>query len=161
MRKLLVLLVVCASCGCGAAKGKVSGRVLYQGQPLPGGLLTFQPVNPQFNAVAVSVDEEGNYVAELPVGDVRIAIDNRHLQSSAQGPRGVPDDLPEQARQALASAKQQASPPPPAGNPAARAKLKGRYVPIPDKFYTIESSGLKLHVEQGEQKHDIDLTPGS
>ena len=155
MRRLLVLLLLPVAAGCGAAKGKVSGRVLYQGQPLPGGLLTFQLADAKHSAVAVSLDEQGNYQATLPVGEVQVAIDNRRLQPRSAGPRGVPHDLPDEARQALSNAKPQAAPPS-AGNPAA-VKPRGQYLPIPPKYYAIETSGVRFTVEPGDQKHDIEL----
>ena len=156
MRALLFgLLALPFLTGCGVAKSKVSGQVRFNGVALPGGLVTFQPANPKLSAVAATLDEQGNYEAMLPVGEVQVAIDNRNLQPRSAGPRGVPHDLPAEARQALNNAKPQAAPPP-AGN-SADVKQRGKYVPIPPNYYTIETSGLKFTVEPGGQKHDIEL----
>ena len=151
------LLLLPLLAGCGAATSKVSGRVLYKGVPLPGGLVTFQPANPKYNSVAVPIDEQGHYEATLPVGEVQVSVENRHLQPRSDGPRGVPPNLPPEVQQALGKAKPQAAPPPPADKPAA-AKPRGNYVPIPDKYHSIETSGLTFTVEPGNPKHDIELT---
>lgn len=151
---LLLLLPFLA--GCGGGKSKVSGQVRFNGDPLPGGLLTFQPAAPKSNVVAVPLDEQGNYQATLPVGEVQVAIDNRGLQPRSTDSRNLPRDLPAQARQALSNVKPETVPPPPAGNPAA-VKPRGQYVPIPPRYYTVEHSGVKFTVEPGQQKHDIEL----
>jgi hypothetical protein len=144
--------------GCGGGKSKVSGQVRFNGAPLPGGVLTFQPADPKHNSVAVSLDEQGNYQATLPVGEVQAAIDNRALQPRQAGPRGVAANLPAEVRNALSNVKSEAPPPPNKGNSDA-AKPRGKYVALPPKYYTIENSGVKFTVEPGPQKHDIELKP--
>jgi hypothetical protein len=160
--RVFVLLLVPILAGCGSAKGTVSGRVLYKGAALPGGRVTFRPANPKVNAIPVELDEEGKYEVTLPVGEVRVSVDNRELQPPSAVPRGVPAGLPPEVQKALAKAKTEAAPPPaaeptPAGNSAAPPKPRGKYVPIPDKYYTIENSDLKFTVEPGNQKHDLEL----
>ncbi len=149
-----LLLTVCVLTGCGSGRVKVSGQVLYQGKPLPGGRLTFQTSDPKLNTVAAEIDEQGNYEATLPVGQVKVAVDNRELQ-----PPPPPDtslsDLPAGVMQKMSNVKK--------GEVSASAtsptqdKLRGKYVPIPEKYYTIEDSGLEFTVESGTTKHDIDL----
>jgi hypothetical protein len=46
--------------GCGAGEGKVSGRVLFDGKPLPAGRVTFRPADSRMNSVSVELDEQGN-----------------------------------------------------------------------------------------------------
>ncbi len=146
------------SCG-GSSKVKVSGQVRYKGQPLPGGIVTFQPADTKFPTLAVLLDEQGNYEAMLPVGEVQVAIDNRELQPPPAAPAGLPADLPPQVREALKKAKSSEPPPAsrPADNPSAPAKPRGKYVAIPEKYYTVEKSGLKFTVKPGEQTLDIEL----
>lgn len=161
-RVFVLLLLVPVVGGCGVAKGKVTGRVLYKGAPLPGGRVTFRPANPKSNAIPVELDEEGKYEVTLPVGEVQVSVDNRELQPRPAVPRGVPANLPPDVQKALAKAKSEA-PPPPAAEPslaensAVPPKPRGKYVPIPDKYYTIENSDLKFTVESGNQNHDIEL----
>jgi hypothetical protein len=63
--------------GCGKGRGTVSGKVIYLNQPVTGGWLTFRPADPRENLVTVPIRPDGRYEARLPVGEVKIAIDNR------------------------------------------------------------------------------------
>src|SRR5690349_12038708 len=76
---LLVVLAVAAA-GCGAGKGTVTGTVLLNGKPLPGGLVTFRPADSHKNPVTVRVAEDGRFEAVVPAGEVRIAVDNREFE---------------------------------------------------------------------------------
>ena len=136
---LLLLLPVLV--GCGPPKGKVSGRVLYQEAPLPGGFVTLQPANANSRPVVVSLDTEGHFEATLPLGEVQVAVDNRKL---------------EHEKETSGHVKAKTAPPPPAGNSLA-VKPPGKYVPIPSKYYSIETSDLHFTVEPGSQNHDLNL----
>jgi hypothetical protein len=68
-----------------------------------------------------------------------------------------PPNLPPEVQEALGKAKPQAAPPPPADKPSA-AKPPRNYVPIPEKYHSIETSGLTFTVESGTPTHDIELT---
>src|SRR5262245_36617726 len=72
--------------GCGQPKGKVSGQVLFQGKPLPGGIVKFRPVNSALNPVTAQIDENGKYEAAVPAGECKISVDNRGLLSEGGGP---------------------------------------------------------------------------
>ncbi len=145
----LLLLPVLA--GCGQPTGHVSGKVTYNGQPLPGGRLTFRPADPTKNSVPAVIDADGHYEVTLPAGEVTVAVDNRELQPAERGsgPRpGLPPgvQLPPGGIKAAAE------------NPAAQSgKLAGKYVPISDKFYEAETSGLKYSIKSGSQTQDIEL----
>jgi hypothetical protein len=151
---LLCLLPVVM--GCGPGKGKVSGRVLYNGAPLPGGWVTFRPAEPKQNTVSAALDQQGNYQVVLPSGMVKVSVDNRELEPRA--PRGavVPSDLPPEVKKLLTGGKRDQSPSKSSENAA--AKTTGRYVEIPHKYYDTETSGLAFTVQGGDQKHDIELT---
>src|SRR5437762_14295213 len=69
---LLVLPIVA---GCGPGQAKVTGRVLYDGKPLPGGRVTFMPEGAA-NPVTVNLHEQGNYEAVLPTGERTVRLDN-------------------------------------------------------------------------------------
>src|SRR5260370_1315116 len=76
---LLCLLVLTAGCSGGTGsveRAEVTGKVLFKGQPLPGGRVTFVTVQGGF-AHGGTIDERGNYTLSAPVGEVRIAVDNR------------------------------------------------------------------------------------
>jgi hypothetical protein len=141
--------------GCEWGKGKVSGRVLFRGAPLPGGRLTFRPADPRLNSVSAELDEQGNYQAVLPVGEVKVSIDNRELEPAAPREIGVPGNLPPQVRTMLLNAKADRPPPKPRDN--APAKSSALYRKIPRRYYDAETSGLQFTVQSGAQLHDIEL----
>ena len=96
----LVLLIPVLT-GCSPAIGKVSGKVTYKGQPVPGGLITFRPADPAKNSITVELDTEGRYSATLPAGDVTVIIDNRELEprpSMPSMPAGIPLSAEAQAK---------------------------------------------------------------
>jgi hypothetical protein len=145
--------------GCGGGEGKVSGQVLFNGEPLPGGRVTFRPANPRENSVSADLDEQGNYTAVLPVGEVQVCIDNRELEErpALGGTLGANLPLSEEVRKKLG--RGQAPPAAPKSAEVGPKKSPARYVAIPSRYYTVEESGLQFTVSRGDQKHDIELTP--
>lgn len=155
-----LLLIAPLVIGCGKSNGKISGRVLLNGTPLPGGRVTFRPADPKSNPVIVDLDEEGKYRATLPVGEVQVSVDNRELEPRAKPVAGSSPALPPEVRKAMDKAKAESAPPtqPPAEkSPSTPPTPHGKYVSIPPKYYTIEQSGLKYTVEPGEHQQDIEL----
>jgi hypothetical protein len=158
MRSLLFgVLLLSLAAGCAARNTKVSGQVRYKGQPLPGGTVTFQPADTKFNTVTVLLDEQGNYEATLPVGEVRVAVDNRDLEPRPAPPPQV--KLPPTVQEAIKKAKSKETPPASAEdkNPTASVQHRGKYVQIPERYYTVEKSGLTFTVGLGNPKLDIEL----
>jgi hypothetical protein len=154
-----VLLSLVVVAGCGASQGKVTGRVLYNGAPLPGGTVLFRPADPKANSVFARINDDGTYEAELPVGEVKVSVDNRDLQPPprTQGPVRLPGiNLPREVQQKFAQAKSQA-PAEAAESPDALEKPSGKYVPIPDKYYSVDTSGLQFTAKGGNQTQDIEL----
>jgi hypothetical protein len=158
LNRVLCLLVFAALAGCGASRAKVSGRVLFNGAPLPGGLVTFRPEDPAQNSVSARIDEQGNYQALVSCGNVQVSVDNRELEPQAREPGGLPPGLLPQlspdAQKALGA--KQAEPPSGAAS-SSSPKSSSRYVPIPPRYYDIETSNLKFRVDKGEQQHDLEL----
>src|SRR5262245_417607 len=139
------LLLLCALAGgCGDRQGIVSGRVSYNGAVVPGGWVTFNPTDSRKNSVTVPLDSQGNYAATLPVGEVRICVDNRELDRADRGnekPRLPPGiKLPEGVK-ISAEPPRQASPD--GGAPAPG----GAYLAIPAKYHDIDTSGLTYTVQ--------------
>ncbi len=155
--RLVLSVLLPVAIGCAPKTAKVSGTVLYNGKPLPGGRLTFRPADPSRNSVMAELDEQGNYSTELPIGEVQVCIDNRELEPINTAPSTIlPEGLSPEIKQKLkgdTKAGNASSGPP----PNAPDKLPGKYVPIPEKYYTVEQSGLQFTVRGGEQKQDIEL----
>jgi hypothetical protein len=152
-----LLLLVPVVAGCEAGQGQVAGRVLFDGKPLPGGRVTFRPADSRQNSVSAELDPDGNYQAVLPAGEVRACVDNRELE-----PRGpaigtaVPAGLSPELRRLLGGDKPDRSPPKAPAEAAERPA--GRYVPIPERYYDLETAGLQFTVKRGDQRHDLQLS---
>ena len=140
---LLTLLAGCDKNPHSAEHTEVSGKVLFKGKPLPGGIVSFVAVNGGFTSTG-TIDENGNYQIKAPVGDVEISVMNRMLQPS-RGSKGM-----RPARLKKAEAKE-------------NRLLKGRWVKIPSHYEDPHTSGLKYTVKRGPQTHDIELSanPGT
>jgi hypothetical protein len=150
--RLGLLLASALAAGCGAGQVTVSGRVLCDGTPLPGGRVTFRPADPKQNAVSAEIDRQGNYEAVLPAGDVQVCVDNQEFAPRPAG-GGVPTDLPPELRDKVPGLKS-ANPAPPAAPPPA----SDRYRPIPGRYAQVETSGLHFTARPGMAKQDIELT---
>lgn len=149
MRCALVLVGVVVA-GCGPGISKVTGRVLLDNAPVPGGRITFRPADPAANSVSVEINEQGQYQAMLPVGEVMVSIDNRELQPRpARGPIALPGMAPDvQSKLATEITR-------PIVVPNERS---GRYVPIASRYYTAETSQLTFTVIKGDMVKDLELT---
>jgi hypothetical protein len=148
---LVGALAVVLLAGCGPGRGKVSGRVLYQNAPLSGGWVTFRPADPRQNTLSVPIEPDGQYEATLPAGEVLISVDNRELEPAGPGP--APElpptiNLPRDAPVPASSSR---------GRPGGSRKPAGSYVPIPEKYYSVDTSGLRCTVKGGSQHYDITL----
>jgi hypothetical protein len=152
MDRVGLLLLLSLAAGCGPGRSAVSGRVLLDGQPLPGGRVTFRPADSRENAVSAELDEQGNYQAVLPAGDVLVSVDNRELDDSTGRTGGLPPDLPlsPEARQQLGGGGLSTT-----KDPDKRADL---YRPIPGRYYQAETAELGFAVKGGDMKHDIELS---
>lgn len=136
----LGLLTLTTGCGeknaSSAEHAEVTGKVLFQGKPLPGGKVSFVAINGGFASSGL-IDENGNYQIKAPVGDVEIGVTNQMLQSKS-GPKG-----PKVLKKAEATEHQ---------------RVKGRWVKIPSQYEDAHNSGLKYTVKPGAQTHDIELS---
>jgi hypothetical protein len=150
--------------GCGDAT--VSGRVLFDGRPLPGGRLTFLPADSSRGSIPSEISDQGNYQAVLPRGKIRVTVDNRELQGQGSQEGGsvntkLPKDLPlsPEVKKLIAGVKDQKAPDDAPKPPSSRpTKLTGTYIQIPEKYYFSDKAGLEFTVEGGTQEHDILLT---
>jgi hypothetical protein len=111
---------------------EVSGQVVFNGRPLPGGRLTFVTPDSKFSKTE-TIDLKGNYKIMAPVGEVLIAVNNSMLLPRKQ--------VPLLKR-------------PGASTPS---RVTGTYVRIPSKYYYPETSGLRYTVQSGPQTHTISL----
>lgn len=145
---MLCLPLVGLSVGCGGRTGTVSGEVTYQGKPVPGGFVTFRPFDASANSVSYTLERDGKFRVELPVGEVHICIDNREFEPrpAVTAPKLPGMNLPPEV---LSGMEQSAK---------ASRLVSDRWVKLPDKYYQIETSGLTYTVTPGAQEFNIVLT---
>jgi hypothetical protein len=135
---LLVVGIGCKGGRRSAQHTPVSGNVTYKGQPVTGGQLTF--VGDDWININAIIDENGHYEINAPVGNVKIAIDNRMMIQ----------------RGSVQKAASKGAGPRPGGPEA--TPLKGKYVQLPNKAYDPTTSGLTYTVTSGPQTHNIEVT---
>jgi hypothetical protein len=139
--------------GCGPKQAAITGRVLLDGKPLPGGRVTFRPENSAFSSVSAELNEQGQYEAVLlPVGTVHVTVDNRELEP--RPPRSsissALPNLPPELKSKIGSGPPRSAPTTP--------KSPGRYVKIPERYYLTESEELDFTVDGNtQQQHDVEL----
>lgn len=150
--KMIVLLgVFFIASGCGPSIGRVSGQVLFDGKPLPGGRVMFRPADPGANAITAELDEQGRFSVSLPYGEVSVGVDNRELAPRTRGPApDVPLNLPPEVRAKIGGGTH--------GGSGSTTPGSSRYVEIPSKYYNAETSGLKFTVKAVEQMETTTLT---
>jgi hypothetical protein len=134
---LALCTLACTLAGCGAftSKGKIKGKVLYNGEPLLSGMVTF--VGSDGTSKSVAISSEGIYeVKDVAMGPAKIAV-----VSGPAVPKGF-DNLPN----------------PPGGGPAVPPPPEN-ILKIPAIYNDPEKSTLTYTVTSGEQTHIIELTP--
>jgi hypothetical protein len=159
----LVLLCCLSLIGCGGPKfGKVSGKVTYQGKPLPGGKVMFWPQAAGVNPVSVPLQPDGSYTAEaVPAGEVSVTVETASVSGKPQGFAG------QMAMGQPGGTPQHGGPPPEVvkeiGDRMRKTGMipaqpeRGNYVEIDPKYSRPDQSGFKTTVEPGEQTYNIDL----
>ena len=157
-------LLLLGTTGC-KKTATVTGTVTLDGQPLGAGRISFLGDK---QAAAADIQADGSYTATgVPVGDVKILIDNSMLkqqidrleQTAAQmqtggvGAGGMPKDLAAKAKDRMAGLKDQIA------EQAEQLKgLKKRYRPVPPRYQDADKSGLTMTVSTGEQTRDVELS---
>ncbi len=148
---LLLLGLMAFSVGCSSSKARatVKGKVTFAGKSLTVGSVMFYGKD---NVTAsASIDKNGNYVmADAPLGEVKITVSVPRVSpevlakmKAMAGFKDVKSVNPENPGQSISIVGEMPSQPP---------------VPIPEKYASVETSGLTYTVERGEHTHDITLT---
>jgi len=66
--------VVLASCSNGPPKGNVTGEVMFAGQPVVDGLITFEPVDGQGQTAGAPIKEGKFEAQDVSVGKMKVRI---------------------------------------------------------------------------------------
>jgi hypothetical protein len=145
---VLVLALAPLSAGCGS-KGTVSGKVFYQGKPLPGGMVTFLQEKGAFYSV---INEDGGYkVVGIPPGPATITVSSPDPPQPTRQPPGKPPTM-----ENLKNSKGNV-PPEIAQHMGDPEAGKRKYMSIPANYKDPNKSGLTYTVTSGSQNFDIQL----
>jgi hypothetical protein len=132
---LCVLLAV----GCDAptnTPSSVSGKVTYNGKPLPGGTIRF--TFKEGGAYSGVIEPDGSYTAnQLPAGDAKVSVETDSLKTGSADPKTY---------QGGRGGSQMMSP-----VPSGRSSVgpKGEYTKIPEKYKDPDKSGFTVTVGKG------------
>ena len=129
---LLALAATLSGCAPREVLGRITGKVTFQGQPVPEGVVLFRNREKAVYMTA-ELKPDGSYVVRratgegLPPGSYEVMI-NPPLEDAPMGPALEPP------------------------------KIKP-YPNIPQKYRSYESSGLSVTVHEGENPFDVEMTP--
>jgi hypothetical protein len=158
-RRLFVLLLGLSAVGCGS-KGNISGKVLYDGKPLPAGVVTFVPTSGQ-GAFTSRLGPDGSYSLEkVPTGPVKIAV--KAFPPKQGGGRRGGGKLKRMA-DAVKSGKLILSDERRAKMPKVTKQLEAALAPeeagvsVPPQYWDADKSGLQYIVTSGSQTHDVEI----
>lgn len=128
--------------GCGPGKGALSGKVSYQGKPLPGGFITIVPEKgTAAQTVQGKIETDGTYsVSNIIAGPVKIGVQGLETPKYAEA-MIPPSEMATRGKDTLKAS-------PKATQPA---------VKLPVDYGNPEKSGLRYTVTGGSQVYDIDL----
>jgi hypothetical protein len=140
----LLLLTGCSS------KGTVSGRITYQGKPIPQGIVLFVPEKGQ--SITGTITDGQYQVKGIVSGTAKIAV---------QTPKANVSKAPTGSGQVKGKEIPKDAPLPPGIDPSIfdfNAQISQvKSTSIPEKYGDPEKSGLTCTVKGGAQEHNIEL----
>lgn len=161
---LLVLCVCFVSIagGCrktGSSTATLSGKVLFKGEPLPSGLVTFHPKG-EGGPISTGITEDGSYRVAIPFsGEASVTVVTAAPGTPDKGIGKNPGADPAQFEKAQKEMLEKMKNMPPEmqkfyKNPGGGA---GKYVEIPKKYADPKSTPLTVTISGGSQVEDIKL----
>lgn len=166
---LIVVIVALNAFGVFGGTGGISGRVLFEGKPLPNGRITFINTSGRAQTESTHIEADGTYkIARFPTGDAVVTVetfDMRKVKATK------PPDFTKNIRDSVHKDKV-ATPDLGMGGMGGLVKmpseekmaeyLKGNisaYVKIPDRYRDVNQTDLRYRVRLGPNTIDIELKP--
>jgi hypothetical protein len=150
---LIAALFLGLAAGCSRnpqAPAKISGRVLYNGNPVPGGTITFHSEGK--GSYSRELAEDGTYeLADIPTGTLTVTVDTEQLN-----PKKKPPDYGGMGNKMYAervAAEQKMG-----RTIAPKGESREKYVKIPLKYSSSKTSPLTVDIQSGRQVKEFDLT---
>jgi hypothetical protein len=131
---LVTVLLATTLPGCFRTTGMVSGKVTFQGEPVPAGSVIF--VHADGATISGSIHEGSYSIAKVPTGACTILV------VSLPAPRSIWN--PEKKEQM-------------GGEDTSAESRDPR--PLPSRYNDAKESDLQYEVRTGQQTYDIDLKP--
>jgi hypothetical protein len=126
--------LACTTAGCGKGEkptGEVYGNVTVGGKAVTAGFVRFVPEAAGEEPVSTGLAPDGSYRATgVPLGKAKVAIETLQFKNLVPPPAGIAKQL---------------------GGP------RTKYVPIPEKYERVESSGLAVEVQRGKKEFNIEM----
>lgn len=96
LRMVVLLVSVAYFVGCGGpSKAKVKGKVTYNGKPVDGGMISFNPPEGEV-PISVKIGSDGTYEAEAVVGKNNVSYVAPQVEAGPEvtGPENAPKPSP-------------------------------------------------------------------
>jgi hypothetical protein len=151
---LTAALLLCLAAGCARnpnAPAKISGRVMYKGNPVPGGTITLHSEGK--GSYSRELAEDGTYeFADIPTGTLTVTVDTEQLNPKKKAPDyGGAIGNKMYAERVAAEQKM-------GRNIAPKGQSQGNYVKIPLKYSSSKTSPLTVDIQSGRQVKEFELS---
>lgn len=133
---IIFCCVLMSAWGCHKQTGNVAGTVRFEEQTLPNGRVVFYCDGGE-QPVLMSPIVDGTYtIQDAPTGDARITVETFETKTTTvPGQFNSPDT----------------------GDLDFTENISGPFVRLPDRFRAPDQSNLRLTIEPGDNRYDIDL----
>jgi hypothetical protein len=143
---LLAVAVLASGCGGGGGNASLSGKVTYKGQPLHIGRVTLvwstgkndKNGRPIIESAFSPISKEGTYHMEKLQGGAKAQVAIESVAPAVTNPLDTSQVVSEEEKK--------------------RRYEKAGFVPIPEKYAKVQTSGLSIELKGGANQKDFDLT---
>ncbi|MBX9579181.1 MAG: carboxypeptidase-like regulatory domain-containing protein [Gemmataceae bacterium] len=169
---LAALVFGVAGCGGSQTPASITGKVTYQGAPLPGGTMTFFTENGAY-PTSIATDGSGTYsIKDVPVGSASVTIETETFNPNTERPEygaamkgggKMPKGAPKGGENKFKAERMAVEGKGGGGGgggfgPAPKEELEKLYKKIPAKYMDKRTSGLKMDIVRGSNTKDFELT---
>jgi hypothetical protein len=155
---LIVPLEGCDKAATVAPTAKLSGKVVFKGQPLPGGNITFRPKGGG-GPISTGIAPDGTYQVPLPfTGEATVTVMTTKpgtdtAKGAEKADKSILDKQLQQTKEKTMSPEEKERWQKMYGGQAA-----GKYVALPGKYRDHKTTPLTVTIKGGDQVEDFNLT---
>jgi hypothetical protein len=148
-----LMFVALLGCSSQWPTAEVSGKITYNGEPIPVGMITFMAADGSGHADTSSIQDGEYALPRAPIGAVKIQILGSSGSIAGASPANARRRVTSGQRKLAESMGAKLAPKPSESQP------KGKSFKLPTRYSNAETSGLSYEVTPGTQTHDIALSP--